>query len=47
MIKKDEGERVSLYLSKLKNGVRYRINCTYIDQNGEIFWYGKMIKRVN
>ena len=47
MIKKDEGERVSLYLSKLKNGVRYRINCTYIDQRGEIFWYGKMIKRVN
>ena len=47
MIKKDEGERVSLYLSKLKNGVRYRINCTYIDHTGEIFWYGKMIKRVN
>ena len=47
MIKKDEGEKVKLYLSKLKNGVRYRINCTYIDQRGEIFWYGKMIKRVN
>ena len=47
MIKKDEGERVSLYLSKLKNGVRYRIICTYIDHTGEIFWYGKMIKRVN
>ena len=47
MIKKDEGNKVSLYLSKLKNGVRYRINCTYIDQNGEIFWYGKMFKRVN
>ena len=47
MIKKDEGEKVSLYLSKLKNGVRYRINCTYIDHTGEIFWYGKMIKRVN
>ena len=47
MIKKDEGERVNLYLSKLKNGVRYRINCTYINQSGEIFWYGKMIKRVN
>ena len=47
MIKKDEGEKVTLYLSKLKNGVRYRINCTYIDQRGEIFWYGKMIKRVN
>ena len=47
MIKKAEGERVSLYLSKLKNGVRYRINCTYIDHTGEIFWYGKMIKRVN
>ena len=47
IIKKDEGERVSLYLSKLKNGVRYRINCTYIDHTGEIFWYGKMIKRVN
>ena len=47
MIKKDEGNKVSLYLSKLKNGVRYRINCTYIDQNGEIFWYGKMFKRIN
>ena len=47
MIKKDEGEKVTLYLSKLKNGVRYRINCTYIDQKGEILWYGKMIKRVN
>ncbi len=47
MIKKDRGEKVTLYLSKLKNGVRYRINCTYIDQKGEILWYGKMIKRVN
>ncbi len=47
MMKKDEGEKVTLYLSKLKNGVRYRINCTYIDQRGEILWYGKMIKRVN
>ena len=47
MIKKDEGEKVNLYLSKLKNGVRYRINCTYIDHRGEVFWYGKMIKRVN
>ena len=47
MIKKDEGERVNLYLSELKNGVRYRINCTYIDNGGEVFWYGKMIKRVN
>ncbi len=47
MIKKDEGEKVKLYLSELKNGVRYRINCTYINQSGEIFWYGKMIKRVN
>ena len=47
MIKKDEGKKVNLYLSKLKNGVRYRINCTYINQMGEIFWYGKMIKRIN
>ena len=47
MIKKDEEEKVTLYLSKLKNGVRYRINCTYIDRRGEIFWYGKMIKRVD
>ena len=47
MIKKDDGEKVTLYLSKLKKGVRYRINCTYIDQRGEILWYGKMIKRVN
>ena len=47
MIKKDEGNKVSLYLSKLKNGVRYRINCTYIDQMGDVFWYGKMIKRIN
>ena len=47
MTKKDEGEKVTLYLSKLKNGVRYRINCTYIDNRGEVFWYGKMIKRLN
>ena len=47
LIKRDKGKKVSLYLSKLKNGMRYRINCTYIDQKGEIFWYGKMIKRVN
>ena len=47
MIKKDEGEKVTLYLSKLKNGLRYWINCTYINQSGKIFWYGKMIKRVN
>ena len=47
MMKKDEEEKVTLYLSKLKNGVRYRINCTYIDRRGQIFWYGKMIKRVD
>ena len=47
MIKKDEGKKVNLYLSNLENGVRYRINCTYVNQRGEIFWYGKMIKRVN
>ena len=47
MIKKDEGDKVNLYLSQLKDGVRYRINCTYIDHRGDIFWYGKMIKRVN
>jgi len=47
IIKKGKGEEVNLYLSKLKNGVRYRINCTYIDQKGEVFWYGKMIKRIN
>ena len=47
IIKKDKGEEVNLYLSKLENGVRYRINCTYIDQKGEVFWYGKMIKRLN
>ena len=47
IIKKDEGKKVILYLSKLKNGERYRINCTFIDQKGEVFWYGKMIKRVN
>ena len=47
IIKKNKGEKVNLYLSKLKNGVRYRINCTHIDQMGDVFWYGKMIKRIN
>ncbi len=47
IIKKDQGKKVKLFLSELKNGVRYRINCTYSNKRGEIFWYGKMIKRVN
>tara|TARA_B100001248_G_scaffold260020_1_gene247266 strand:- start:331 stop:1341 length:1011 start_codon:yes stop_codon:yes gene_type:complete len=47
LIKKNQGEKVDLYLSKLKSGQRYRINCTYINEKGEIFWFGKMIKRIN
>ena len=22
---------------------RYRLNCTYFDSDGELYWYGKMI----
>ena len=47
IIKKDQGKKVNLYLSELKSGVRYRINCTHRNRRGEVFWYGKMIKRVN
>lgn len=43
----NSGKKVKLYLKNLQVGERYRINCTYIDKQGDIFWYGKMIKREN
>ncbi len=42
---KNKSNEVKLNLNNLKVGERYRINCTYIDSKGDIFWYGKMIKR--
>ena len=38
--------KVTLIISKLKIGNRYRINCTYKNQDGQIFWNGKMLKRM-
>ena len=43
--KKDN--KVLLKVKNLKQRIRYRINCTHIDQNGQIYWFGKMIKRQN
>ena len=46
LIKKDDGNFNLLEISNLKLGLRYRINCTHIDNKGEIFWLGRMFKRV-
>jgi len=43
----DKKKNLMLHINNLKEGQRYRINCTYVDQEEEIFWYGKMIKRIN
>ena len=40
-------DKVILSLSRLKIGNRYRINCTYKSKNGDIFWNGKMFKRID
>ena len=45
---KEDNEYFNLLkISNLKLGLRYRINCTHINANGEIFWFGKMFKRIN
>ncbi len=38
---------VILKIKNLKLGKRYRINCTHRNEDGIIFWFGKMIKRIN
>ena len=44
--KKNFSNEVQLHIENLKIGTRYRINCTLIDQDGDVFWFGKMIKRL-
>ncbi len=44
--KKNFLNEVQLYIENLRIGTRYRINCTLIDQKGDVFWFGKMIKRL-
>ncbi len=46
-IENDFTDKIKLFVSGLKVGKRYRINCTYKNETGEIFWNGKMFKRVN
>ena len=35
---------INLKINNLKKNRRYRINCTYFDNERTLFWYGKMIK---
>ncbi len=44
--KKNFSNEVQLHIENLNVGTRYRINCTLIDQKGDVFWFGKMIKRL-
>ena len=46
LIKKINDNEVKLELKGLKSGQRHRLNCTIIN-NEIIYWFGKMIKRVN
>lgn len=48
-LKKENKEKneILLKINNLAKGNRYRINCTHIDQNKQIYWFGKMIKRLN
>ena len=39
-------KEIELKLEGLKSGQRHRLNCTIIN-NGSIYWFGKMIKRIN
>lgn len=39
-------KEVKLKLKGLKSGQRHRLNCTIIN-NGDIYWFGKMVKRVS
>tara|TARA_B100000287_G_scaffold302161_1_gene285278 strand:- start:4147 stop:5160 length:1014 start_codon:yes stop_codon:yes gene_type:complete len=34
---------IDLTLINLEPNNRYRLNCTYFDSDGELYWYGKMI----
>ena len=44
--KKINKKEVKLKLKGLKSGQRHRLNCTIIN-NENIYWFGKMLKRVN
>ena len=46
LIKKVYGKRVELKLKGLKSDQRHRLNCTIINKEN-IYWFGKMVKRVN
>ena len=46
LIKKIHEKKVKLTLKGLKFGQRHRLNCTIINKKN-IYWFGKMIKRVN
>ena len=46
LIKKIDDNKVKLELKGLKSGQRHRLNCTIIN-NEIIYWFGKMIKRIN
>ena len=35
---------INLVITNLKKNKRYRLNCTYFDEQRNLFWYGKMIK---
>ncbi len=37
----------TLFIKNLRIGLRYRINCTHVDKDGDVFWFGKMIKRMS
>ena len=46
IIKENDNKNVTLFIKNLQPNNRYRINCTYKDKNNQLFWFGKMIKRV-
>jgi len=46
LIKKINEKKVELKLKGLKSGQRHRLNCTIINKEN-IYWFGKMVKRVN
>ena len=45
--KKNNEKEVLLHIKNLRVDNRYRVNCTYKHTDNKIFWFGKMIKRVN
>lgn len=44
--KKNSDKSFFLKISNLKINTRHRLNCTLI-QNNNVYWYGKIIKRIN